>query len=271
MLPSIEAINHDISPTDVMHVAGQTDHYYSTGKSALTNIYMALDQAGNVAPQKILDFGAGAGRVTRWLVAAFPEAEIHACDVRDEDMAFCREALGVEARPISPDVGLLKFTGRYDLIWVGSVITHLSAADARRLVNKLFDQLEPNGVLAVSFHGRYAIGLRDAGKAIYIHDEAWQTIREDYFAAGYGYADYQGTPGYGISVTRLAWVIELVAGISHCRLVQLTERSWDNHHDVVAIQRIEDDLSEGDSLPPDPPPPVPRPEQRGWLARLLRC
>lgn len=220
-----------------MFVDDDYNHYFWVGESALNVILAALSLAQRPMPRKIHDFGAGAGRVTRWLVGAFPKAEIHAWDVRDENMDFLRKTFGVEARTVSPDPDLLTITDRYDLIWVGSVITHLPEVEAQKLITKLFSQLESRGLLIMSFHGQTAIDLRDSGAMIYINDEAWQTIREGYFASGYGYADYPDMPGYGISVTRLSWVAEFIANIPSSRLLKIIERGWADHHDVVMIER----------------------------------
>lgn len=233
----MDVVSRQISPGDAMF-EGNLEHYFWVGESALNNVLSALDAAGT-SPKKILDFGAGAGRVTRWLVAAFPEAEIHARDVRDEDMNFVRQTFGAKAETVNPDLNALKFADRYDLIWVGSVITHLSAPETKRLVKKLFSRLEPKGVLVASFHGRHAVDLRGTSHIVYIENEAWQKVKKGYFATGYGYADYRGETGYGISATSRSWIVALIKSLRSCRLLHLTEGGWADHHDVFAIQRIQ--------------------------------
>jgi SAM-dependent methyltransferase len=189
-------------------------------------------------PRTILDFGAGAGRVTRWLKAAFPDSRIHACDVRPQDMQFVRASIGVEASTVGPSVDDLTIPGRYDLVWVGSVITHFSEPATRTLVTKLLSVCNPCGLLVLSFHGRYAIERHESGDLCYIHDEGWQRIKSGYVNDGYGYADYQGQSGYGISVCTAQWFLQFVQQLNSARLVSLSERAWDEHHDIVAIQRL---------------------------------
>jgi trans-aconitate methyltransferase len=86
---------------------------------------------------KILDFGCGAGRVTRWLCAAFPEAEISVTDLRETDLEFCAKNFRVTPWLSGTEIDALQAPDRYDLIWVGSVLTHLSAAKSLNLLNKL--------------------------------------------------------------------------------------------------------------------------------------
>jgi cyclopropane fatty-acyl-phospholipid synthase-like methyltransferase len=74
-----------------MLAAGGHEHYFAVGKSALNVIQATLVLAGVNSPKTILDFGCGAGRVTRWLRAAFPDAKISACDTREEDLKFVRQ------------------------------------------------------------------------------------------------------------------------------------------------------------------------------------
>ena len=52
---------------------GNDAHYLLCGASALTALHAACLLAGK-QPRSILDFGAGAGRVTRWLRAQWERA-----------------------------------------------------------------------------------------------------------------------------------------------------------------------------------------------------
>ena len=230
-------VDRTLSPDDAMY-EGHAEHYFSTGESALRVILAAISLAQAPVPQRILDFGAGAGRVTRWLKAAFPDAQIHGCDVREGDMAFLRSTFGVKAWTVGFDFNDLTIADRYDLIWVGSIITHLPKPATRRLIRKLVCSLNPGGLLAVSFHGRYVIDRRESGtpEARYIHDKGWRKIKSRYRACGYGYADYPNQSGYGISVTSAPWMTKFGESLG-CRLILLSERIWDNHHDVIVLQQ----------------------------------
>ncbi|MFC7607316.1 hypothetical protein [Teichococcus aestuarii] len=81
-------VSRELSPEDGMF-HGNAEHYLSCGASAYNVISAALDLSG-VRPRSMLDFGAGAGRVTRWLRAGHPQAAIATTDIRPRDIAFCR-------------------------------------------------------------------------------------------------------------------------------------------------------------------------------------
>jgi hypothetical protein len=227
-------VDETIAPHDAMF-AGNLKHYLSCGRSALTVIAAAIELAGLPPPVSVLDFGAGAGRVTRWLSAAFGSARISACDLRPQDMEFLRQVFGVTSWVVDREVRALSISGRYDLIWLGSVITHLSADNTRELVTKLAGCCTDGGLIIASFHGRRAIERQESCDYQYIGPEAWALIKAGLSTTGYGYADYATTPGYGISVADPRWLVELSRSLG-LRLVMLGERLWDGHHDVVAMQ-----------------------------------
>ena len=219
---------------------GNDEHYFTCGESALRVVSAALDLAEMEMPRRILDFGAGAGRVTRWFKARFPKSEIHACDIREQDIGFLRATLGVDAWVVPPEPTKLVLTSQYDLIWVGSVITHLPVASTQQLIEKLLLACNPNALIVLSFHGRYAINRHENTQFKYLHGTGWRKIKLGYLLTGYGYANYQGQSGYGISVITPQRMMRVVRALPiKSRLILLSERAWDGHHDVIAIQKTE--------------------------------
>ena len=213
---------------------GNGRHYLTCGGSALNVIAAAVGLAG-IEPKKILDFGAGAGRVTRWLRAAYASAEISATDTRAEDLEFCAREFGARTWLSGTDVDGLDAPSRYDLIWVGSVLTHLPANISERLVRKLLSWLRPDGLLIVSLHGRF-VHFRGPQFNYYGVASGWEDIERQYLAEGYGYADYPGQDAYGISLSKPSWASSLAERLEGTRLVLMSERAWDNHHDILALQ-----------------------------------
>jgi SAM-dependent methyltransferase len=232
-------VDRRLYPDDGMF-QGNDEHYLWVGASALKAIDAAIQLAGIDGVMKVLDFGCGAGRVTRWLCAGFPEAEISATDLRESDLEFCAKTFGVTAWPSGIDIDALQAPDCYDLIWAGSVLTHLPAAKSLNLLNKLIGWTRQGGLVVVSLHGRAAIDNRRRNVLAYLHDAGWQAIESEYHRLGYGYADYENQTGYGISVVSLDWIAKRVMEMANVRLVLLSERTWDNHHDVLALQIVSD-------------------------------
>jgi SAM-dependent methyltransferase len=230
----VDHVNRTLSPDDKMF-GGNSKHYFDVGSSALENIQSAVGIA-KIKPANILDFGCGAGRVTRWIAAGFPQAHIEGCDIREADIRFVADAFGVRTWQSDVDPAKLNPPSSYDLIWVGSVFTHLSKAASTELFDKLASWLNPGGVLVFTSHGRYAAS---AGSSLGYYGIAseWSRVVEDYTRSEFGYADYEGTPSYGVSLTQLYWWAGLITSRGSLRLISMTEQGWDNHQDVIAVQR----------------------------------
>lgn len=78
---------------------------------------------------RILDFASGAGRVLRYLKAAFPDAGLTACDVLSRDLEFCSEVLGATVVEAKRDPAELELKAHFDLIWCGSLLSHTDRDD----------------------------------------------------------------------------------------------------------------------------------------------
>lgn len=79
-----------------------------------------------------------------------------------------------------------------DLIWVGPLFTHVDKDRTRRWLRDLCERLNPNGVLAASFHGEWRLSMQ----RIYpmIDPASWERIVDQYRREGDGYAPYPDWP-----------------------------------------------------------------------------
>ena len=231
----------DISSNDQMLHQDDVASYLSAGRSAMTCIQAALQAAGKSTDEvkQILDLPCGHGRVLRHLRAAFPRAQISACDLLRDGVDFCASTFG--ATPVysheSPSEIQLE-RHRFDLIWVGSLLTHLDARQWPGFLNLFRNCLGPDGLLIFSTHGREAYRRMVTGSFDY-GVPYWRrtSILHGYERIGFGYADYLNYQGYGISLSAASWVVKQLNEIDELRLVNVSERSWDTHHDVFACVR----------------------------------
>jgi trans-aconitate methyltransferase len=212
---------------------GRIEDYLRVGRSAYTNIALSLLAANAPDPGAILDFGCGAGRVTRWLRTAYPAAEITVADLNPHWVSFCKQTFNADELTTYLDLSKLEIDRKYNLIWVGSVVTHLSHGQTVILLNKLFDALADGGVLVVSTHGRRMLLNQTSGRHKYISDEAFGAIVAQALLSGYGYAPHRGSGG--ISLCTPGWLAQWCAVTPRRRILTLSEQAWDAHQDVVSI------------------------------------
>ncbi len=211
--------------------------YFAVGESGLKSIKMgvALSWLQNVT--SILDLPCGHGRVARYLRAAYPEAKMFFCDLEKSGVDFCTQHFGGKAVYSQPELTEVALP-TVDLIWVGSLFTHIDLDRTKRWLAYLARHLSPQGVLVATFHGHWTRKYHEEILPI-IDAGSWDLIMKSYGETGFGYAPY-GTPGmmdYGISLTRPGVVCDIISGIPGVRLIGYTERGWADNHDVVAITK----------------------------------
>ncbi|MGC7093112.1 class I SAM-dependent methyltransferase [Amycolatopsis lurida] len=227
-------VNTTIADGDSMF-AGSTEHYFSVAKDALRAVLAALQVTGRPEPKRLLDFGCGYGRVLRALRAAFPSTELIACDMDPAALASCAEAFGARAITGAPDPDHIEQVTDVDLIWCGSVLTHLDAPNWGPLLRYFSRALAPGGVAVVTTHGRRMALRAEAGHNYGLDARATDRVLAAYKACGFGYNDYDGYDGYGISLSSPGWAVQRALEAPDLRLAGYDEAAWDRHQDVMVL------------------------------------
>ncbi len=226
-----------ISVGDGMYT-GDGAHYYKVGLSAIRCIEEAIDTAQLGSVKRILDLPCGHGRVLRFLVRRFPQAEITASDLDRKGVDFCARVFGTKA--VYSELNLDQFSpgGEFDLIWCGSLVTHLSNTGIRGLLAFFARHLQPDGLLIFTAHGERVIQRMQDWEFEYgIAPESVSSIIEAYRKDGFGFADYPGASAYGVSLTSPEWFRRAAAEIG-LREVYFRARGWDDHQDVYGFTLV---------------------------------
>ncbi|MDP3173287.1 MAG: class I SAM-dependent methyltransferase [Phenylobacterium sp.] len=150
----------------------------------------------------VLDFASGYGRLTRILIQKLPRDRIWVSDIYAEAVDWQAQTFGVNAFASSPDPALLDHAGGHDLVFVGSMFSHLPAGLFHDWLAKLYGFLGPRGVLAFS-----------------VHDEALLPAGESMDATGLRYfrASESGSLDadiYGMSYVTEAFVADAIARVA---------------------------------------------------------
>jgi SAM-dependent methyltransferase len=227
----------EISANDGM-VGQHPDAYFLWGESALRCIRLAVDAVGKREVASILDFPCGHGRVLRNLKAAYPAASLTACDIDRDGVDFCASTFGARSVYSDEDLGDVQLGGGFDLIWVGSLFTHLPHARWPAFLEFLADRLAPEGLLVFTTHGPwYAERIReDASPLPGLPHEAQLAMLRDFDATGFGFAGYPRQNAYGLSLSAPKVVARHLQVLNDIRLVLYLERGWRGYQDVVACQ-----------------------------------
>lgn len=221
-------------------------NYLKAADSAMENLAAALAAADRdfADVTSCLDFGCGHGRIQRFLQQRIPAHRITACDVDEEAVWFCAAELG--ARPLVSSWNLAELRlGTYDLIWSGSVLTHLDRADGELLLTHFARSLNPGGVLVFSAHGQTSLnGLGWLYEGAYATEA--ETIRREVAEAGFSFRPYGPEYGEHPSAYGMSWhAKDMVFGWFEEHFGDSIEplfhrpKGWDNHHDVYSFRRMQ--------------------------------
>jgi SAM-dependent methyltransferase len=250
-LPAVFAeagsVDETISPLERMPSA-DVPGYLGVGESALKAVRLALLAARRPDPTTILDLPCGHGRVLRWLAAAYPQARLTASDLLVDGVDFCAATWG--AAPVysvqTPTAEL--FPDRYDLIWVGSLLTHLNAHRWDDFVDLFVDLLAPGGVAVLTTCGPVVAARMRAGHGYGYPADVVTPALADYDARGFAFLP--ATPGetdYGLAVASPGWAVARVLRRPELRLTTYTEALWANHQDVLALTKMPVDTAAAES------------------------
>jgi SAM-dependent methyltransferase len=229
-------ISQELAATDVMY-AGSMAHYLSVGRSAIDVIAHAMLVTGKTEFATVLDLPCGGGRVTRHLIKLFPDAKLFVSDLDKTLEAFTVSHFGGATIEAGRDFDVTS-PRTFDLIFVGSLVTHLDAAMFERALNWFKDALSPDGILILTTAGRRAEFLQRT--LIRTLDPAkWSVAASEFTAGGFGYVETECHSGrtYGASLSMPSWVMRLIEMDPGVRIAGFQEASWDNHQDVVILQK----------------------------------
>ncbi len=232
-------VKREIASGDEMFIGNET-HYFDVGESALHAIETALFAARRTKStiREILDLPCGHGRVLRFLDKAFPEARLTACDLNQDGVEYCARAFGAVPVLSRREVDAIPLHGTFDLIWCGSLLTHLPAEKWAAFLSLFHRLLGHRGILVFTAHGRHYERELAAGRNPHgINDQQIAELLHGYREKGFGYVDYSSQSAYGFSLAHPSFVVANFISRSGCRLIGYHETGWDRRQDVICLQK----------------------------------
>jgi len=159
-------VNCEISPRDDIYrffdghptSVNPLRDYFADGVRTLSELMLLLEEVDRplLKMGSVLEFASGHGRFTRHLVKALERERVTVSDVVPDAVSFSRAAFGVNAFESTARPEDLRWPGRYELVFVLSLFSHLPLGTWGRWLERLLDAVAPGGLLVFSTHGEEA-------------------------------------------------------------------------------------------------------------------
>jgi SAM-dependent methyltransferase len=227
-----------VSKKDSMVSPGNEQQYFTIGRQALRLLMLASDLCQKPHYPRILDYACGYGRVLRWIKAQYSYADITACDIDPDAVGFCASTFGVRGVVASSEPDATKLEGNYDLIWCGSLLTHLDLNEWQKTLAQLIKWTAECGVLIFSSQGRFLASELARGKAEYASNIDAQKLLRSYAQEGFAFEPYFESEDqkYGITVVSPSFLLRTIEKNGDLLLRSYIEQVW-GVQDVVILYK----------------------------------
>ena len=151
---------------------------------------------------------------------------------------FCKHTFSIHPVKSTIDFAEFSLSTKFDLIWCGSLITHIDEASATILLKFFYNHLSPGGLCVFTTHGKFSIDMLEKKKITYgLTESAKNQVLSQFYERGYGYADYENQHGYGISAVSHERMLAIARGVGKWEEIFSMDTGWDNHQDVYGFSR----------------------------------
>lgn len=233
------AVDRTIAPRDGMVAAGLEEQYFDLGRRALELIHFSSVLCDKPHYPRILDLPCGHGRVLRWLRAHYPYADITACDLDRDGVDFCAQQFRATPVYSRPSLSELNFDAQFDLIWVGSLVTHLDEKRWLETLDCLVRWTKECGVIVFSTQGRTVTSLLARGRRNVAENIDKPALLDEFAQRGFAYQRYfEATPeaDYGFAATSSEWLMRQLQRYPDIIIRAYLEEAW-GMQDVVILYK----------------------------------
>lgn len=230
--------NREISGRDTMVWPGAEEQYFSLGQRALDLVMFSGRLCDKPHYERILDLPCGHGRVLRWLRAQYDYAQITACDLERSGVDFCRDQFGATGVYSQTDLKALRFDAQFDLVWCGSLLTHLSPAAWHEAVDGLIRWTAECGVIVFSTQGRFFATQLARGEGGFADNVDIPALLGAFGREGHAFEPYYEDPTrqYGLAVTSPEYLGRVLQRYPNVIVRAYLEQAW-GVQDVVILYK----------------------------------
>lgn len=232
-------VDRTLAPRDGMVDPTLPGQYFDLGRRALEWIHFSAVLCDKPHYPEILDLPCGHGRVLRWLRAHYGYANLTACDLDRDGVDFCARQFNATPVYSQPDLRALPFKTQFDLIWVGSLVTHLCEERWLATLDCLIKWTRECGVIVFTTQGRTVSSLLARGRRNVAENVDKAALLEEYARSGFAYRPYFDCPpdqDYGLALTSPDWVMRAVQRHPDVIIRAYLEEAW-GMQDVVILYK----------------------------------
>jgi SAM-dependent methyltransferase len=128
--------------------------YITSGAHMVKILKDIVEQTGRnfSSINAFLDFASGYGRLTRYMIELIKPGQIWISDIKQGAVDFQIQQFGVNGVLSSEDPRQFKLNGQFDLIFVGSLFSHLPDETFGKWLQRIYEMLSANGLLIFTVH-----------------------------------------------------------------------------------------------------------------------
>ena len=182
-----------------------------------------------------LEVGSGYGRIIRELRHKLHPSRVYAADVIEEAARFAATEFGVNCMPVLEQAGD-KYDGKFDLIYLLSVYTHLRRDMIEANLRQVAKALKPGGVVVFSTHGQGSADTAERYGQYWLDKNKMlrELARNGYFYERYPYYYDE----YGLTwMTRAATMNMLAHAAPELEFVAHNPMDVDAHQDTFVYRK----------------------------------
>jgi len=203
--------------------------YLADGWRTLSELMLLLEAVDQplLKTPRVLEFASGHGRFTRHLVKALGAKRVVVSDVVPSAVEFARSTFGVEGFLSASVPEEVQWPGRYDLVFVLSLFSHLPRSTWSRWLKVLYEAVAPGGLLVFSTHGLKAAEFDHV------------TLEGDgFFFAASSESNAIDAQEYGTTFTAPEFVLARIAETMGAdKLVHTVPVQFWNHQDAYVLRK----------------------------------
>lgn len=231
-------VSRAVSPRDTMVWPGAEEEYFNLGRRALELAILAAELCDKPHYPEILDLPCGHGRVLRWLRAHYGYANITACDLEREGVDFCQEQFRAKGVYSQTDLRALAFGSQFDLVWCGSLLTHLAPEAWLNALDSLIRWTSECGVIVFSTQGRYFSTLLARDQNAFADNVDVPALLKAFSREGTAFEPYFEDPSgqYGLALSSMEFIGRVLKRYPNVIVRGYLEQAW-GVQDIVILYK----------------------------------